>query len=34
MISCEEAAIICNKTQYKEATFLEKIKIAFSPYDV
>lgn len=29
MISCEEAAIICNKTQYKEASFLEKIKLRF-----
>ncbi len=27
MISCEEAAIICNKTQYKEASFLEKMKL-------
>ncbi len=27
MISCEEASIICNKTQYKEATFMEKIKL-------
>ncbi len=27
MISCEEAAIICNKTQYKEASFIEKIKL-------
>ncbi len=29
MISCEEAAKICNKKQYKEATFLEKIKLTF-----
>ncbi len=29
MISCEEAAIICNKTQYREATFLEKLKLRF-----
>lgn len=29
MISCEEAAIICNKSQYKEATFLEKMKLRF-----
>ncbi|PIF00787.1 MAG: hypothetical protein CR994_03800 [Maribacter sp.] len=29
MISCEEAAIICNKKQYKEATFTEKIKLAW-----
>ncbi len=27
MISCDDAAIICNKKQYKEATFLEKIKL-------
>ena len=27
MISCEEAAIICNKKQYKEATFTEKIQL-------
>jgi len=27
MISCEQAAIICNKTQYREASFLEKIKL-------
>ena len=27
MISCDEAAIICNKKQYKEATFVEKIKL-------
>ena len=27
MISCDEAAIICNKKQYKEATFTEKIKL-------
>jgi len=27
MISCDEAAIICNKKQYKEATFIEKIKL-------
>ncbi len=29
MISCEKAAIICNKAQYKEATFLDKIKLKF-----
>jgi len=29
MISCDEAAIICNKKQYKEASFLEKIKLRF-----
>ena len=27
MISCEEATIICNKTQYKEASLLEKLKL-------
>ncbi len=27
MISCEEATIICNKTQYKEASFVEKLKL-------
>ncbi|WP_425235919.1 hypothetical protein [Ulvibacterium sp.] len=27
MISCEKAALICNKTQYREATFMEKIKL-------
>lgn len=26
-ISCKEAATICNKAQYGEATFLEKIKL-------
>ena len=29
MISCEKAANICNKAQYKEATFWEKIKLKF-----
>ena len=29
MISCEKAAIICNKTQYREATFSEKLKLKF-----
>ncbi len=29
MISCEKAAIICNKTQYKEASFMEKLKLRF-----
>ncbi len=29
MISCEEAAIICNKVQYKEVTFTEKLKLRF-----
>lgn len=27
MISCEEAAVICNKTQYKEASLLEKMQL-------
>lgn len=29
MISCEEAAIICHKTQYKEATFWERLSLKF-----
>ena len=29
MISCEEAAVICNKSQYREATLYEKIKLKF-----
>ncbi|QLG45994.1 hypothetical protein HYG79_11770 [Costertonia aggregata] len=29
MISCDKAAIICNKAQYVEATFIEKIKLKF-----
>jgi hypothetical protein len=29
MISCEKAAIICDKAQYEEATFYEKIKLKF-----
>ncbi|MGI9551421.1 MAG: hypothetical protein ACR2MT_09495 [Aurantibacter sp.] len=29
MISCEKAAIICNKTQYNDATFAERIKLKF-----
>lgn len=29
MISCEKAAKICNKLQYKEASFLEKISLKF-----
>ncbi len=29
MISCEKAAVICNKTQYKEASVWEKIKLKF-----
>jgi len=29
MISCEKAATICNKAQYREATFMEKMKLRF-----
>lgn len=29
MISCEEASAICNKKQYNEATFWEKVKHKF-----
>ncbi len=29
MISCDKAAIICNKSQYREATFLEILKLRF-----
>lgn len=29
MISCEKAVHICDKTQYKEATFVEKLKLKF-----
>lgn len=29
IISCEKAAIICNKTQYREATFTERMKLKF-----
>lgn len=29
MITCEEAAIICNKAQYNEATLWESIKLRF-----
>jgi len=29
MISCEKAALICNKTQYKESTFWEKLKLRY-----
>jgi hypothetical protein len=27
MISCEEAALICNKAQYREASLIEKFKL-------
>ncbi|AIY12011.1 MULTISPECIES: hypothetical protein [Cellulophaga] len=29
MISCDKAAVICNKAQYDEATFYEKVKLKF-----
>lgn len=29
MISCEKATLICNKTQYNEASFMEKLKLQF-----
>ncbi|MCJ7467683.1 MAG: hypothetical protein MUO53_13435 [Maribacter sp.] len=29
MISCDEATLICNKSQYKEATIIEKMKLRF-----
>jgi hypothetical protein len=29
MISCDEATLICNKSQYKEATIIEKLKLRF-----
>ena len=29
MISCDEARIICHKTQYKDASFLEILKLKF-----
>ncbi len=29
MISCEKATTICNKAQYKEATFIEKLKLKY-----
>ncbi len=29
MTTCEKASIICNKTQYREATFIEKMKLQF-----
>ena len=29
MISCDKAALICDKAQYKEATFFEKVKLNF-----
>ena len=27
MISCEKASVVCDKSQYKEATFIEEIKL-------
>ena len=32
MISCEEAKEICNKVQYNEATFLEKLRLWFHKF--
>jgi len=29
MISCDKAAHLCNKSQYKEATFIEKLQLKF-----
>lgn len=29
MISCDKAAIICNKTQYGEASTMDKLKLRF-----
>jgi len=29
MISCEEATTICNKKQYNEASFVERLKFRF-----
>lgn len=29
MISCEKARLICDKAQYKEASFLDKMKLKF-----
>ncbi len=29
MISCDEAAVICNKNQYGEASFVDKLKFRF-----
>lgn len=29
MISCDKAALICNKTQYREATHWEVVKLSF-----
>ena len=29
MISCEKATTICNKTQYGESSFIEKIKLRY-----
>lgn len=29
MISCQEAAVICNKAQYREAKFLEILRLKF-----
>jgi hypothetical protein len=29
MINCDEATTICDKTQYGEVTFLDKVKLSF-----
>jgi hypothetical protein len=29
MITCDEASTICDKSQYNESTFLEKLKLNF-----
>ena len=29
MISCKKAALICNRTQYREATRFEKLQLKF-----
>ncbi|MFS4416586.1 hypothetical protein [Maribacter sp. 2307ULW6-5] len=32
MISCEKATLICNKTQYGEASFLDILKLRYHLY--
>jgi len=29
MISCDKASHLCNKAQYKEATFIERLKLRY-----
>ena len=29
MITCDKASTICDKSQYKEASFLERIRLAY-----